>query len=419
MIPTAQSMQQVRKAHGFESIKNGHNDQPKALGSHSGLATGAAIDYRQPMEEQQTFEAFATVLPGLESLLAEEIRELGFVVTTVIPGGVTFAAEWPDIWRANLWLRGATRVLVRIGSFRALHLAQLDKRASKFHWGDFLRPDFPVRVEATCRKSRIYHAGAAKQRVENAIAKSVGVKIDDNASLCVKVRIEDDLCSFSLDTSGDPLHKRGHKQAVGKAPLRETMAALYLRACGFDGQEPVVDPMCGSGTFVIEAAEIAAGLAPGRTRRFAFEDLSNFDPEIWQALKAEKRAATQGYQAYGFDRDDGAIRNATANAERAGLAGSTTFARQAVSELIPPDGPKGLVMVNPPYGGRIGNKKLLFGVYGAFGKTMKERFSGWRVGLVTNEEPLARATGLPFAKKSDVIPHGGLKVRLYQTESLR
>lgn len=419
MIPTAQSMQQVRKAHGFESIKNGHNDRREALVSHSGLATSATIDYRQPMEEQQTFEAFATVLPGLESLLAEEMRELGFVVTTAVPGGVTFAAELPDIWRANLWLRGATRVLVRIGSFRAMHLAQLDKRASKFHWGDFLRPNIPIRVEATCRKSRIYHAGAAKQRVENAIVKSVGVAIDDSASLCVKVRIEDDLCSFSLDTSGDPLHKRGYKQAVGKAPLRETMGALFLRACAFDGHEPIVDPMCGSGTFVIEAAEIAAGLAPGRTRRFAFEDVANFDPEIWHELKREKRRVTGGYQAYGFDRDDGAIRNATANAERAGVANSTMFGRQAVSELTPPDGPKGLVLVNPPYGGRIGNKKLLFGVYGAFGKTMQERFPGWRVGLVTNEEPLARATGLPIVKKSDVIPHGGLKVRLYQTEPLR
>ena len=127
------------------------------------------------------------------------------------------------------------------------------------------------------------------------------------------VRIEDDYCTFSVDTSGEPLHRRGHKEAVGKAPMRETLAALFLRQCGYDGAEPVLDPMCGSGTFVIEAAEMAAGLAPGRTRRFAFEDLAGFDAEAWAEMK---QAPSRGTDIifHGSDRDAGAVKSAVANA---------------------------------------------------------------------------------------------------------
>ena len=152
----------------------------------------------------------------------------------------------------------------------------------------------PLRIEATCHRSRIYHAGAARQRVATAIAETLGAPVPDDPpddAVTVRVRIDDDLCTISLDTSGAPLHRRGHKQAVGAAPMRETLAALFLRACGYTGAEPVLDPMCGSGTFVLEAAEIAAGLAPGRSRAFAFERLATFDPAAWSALKAAAAAA--------------------------------------------------------------------------------------------------------------------------------
>ena len=205
-------------------------------------------------------EIYAVTAPGLEALLAEEAREAGFTVTATTPGGVTLTGGWPEVWRANLCLRGATRILARVAEFRALHLAQLDKRARKLPWADWLRPDIPVRVEATCRKSRIYHHRAAAQRVARAITETLGARPGDDG-ITVKLRIEDDLATLSLDTSGPSLHKRGLKQAVNKAPMRETLAALFLRAAGYRGTEPVVDPMCGSGTFVIEAAEIALGLA--------------------------------------------------------------------------------------------------------------------------------------------------------------
>lgn len=365
-----------------------------------------------------SFDIFLVATPGLEAALADEAREAGFAVQGTIPGGVTLTGGWPEVWRANLTLRGATRVLARIGEFRAFHLAQLDKRARKFDWASVLRPDVPVRVEATTTKSRIYHAGAATQRIETAIAETLGTTIAADAPVQIKARIIDDLVTLSVDTSGESLHKRGHKEAVNKAPMRETMAALLLRTCGYDGSEPVVDPMCGSGTFVIEAAEIALGLLPGRTRRFAFEHLASFDADAWQAMRAPVTPKPTALRFHGYDRDAGAIRMSLANAARAGVGDITSFNAQTITDLTPPEGPPGLVIVNPPYGARIGNKKPLFALYGSMGQVLAERFRGWRVGIVTTDPGLAKATGLRFDAPGPFIAHGGLKIRLYQTGRL-
>ncbi|HBS49332.1 MAG TPA: RNA methyltransferase [Rhodobacteraceae bacterium] len=367
----------------------------------------------------ESFEIFLQAPPGLEQVLAEEARGLGFADPVPVPGGVTLHGGWPEVWRTNLWLRGATRVLVRIGAFRAFHLAQLDKRARKFPWGEVLRPDVALRVEATSRKSKIYHARAAAQRVERAIAEELGAPIDAKAALTLRVRIDDNLCIFSVDSSGDPLYKRGYKPAVGKAPLRESMAALFLRAAGYDGRMPVLDPMCGSGTFPIEAAEIAAGLAPGRARGFAFEQLAGFDADRWAEMRARAgQVGETGLRFHGHDRNAGAIGSARANADRAGVGDLCHFTAQAVSDLAPPEGPPGLVIANPPYGTRIGERKPLFALYGALGEALRARFKGWRVGIVTTDAGLAQATGLPFLPPGPPVPHGGLKVRLYRTDPL-
>lgn len=371
------------------------------------------------MSDPAAFEIFLVATPGLESVLCEEALAQGFAGARTVPGGVVFEGRWPDVWRANLVLRGAGRVLARIGSFRALHLAQLDKRARKVQWARFLRADVPLRVEASCRRSRIYHAGAASQRVATAIAGELGAPIAEDADLRIMVRIEDDLVTVSIDTSGELLHKRGHKEAVNRAPMRETMAALFLRQCGYRGTEPVLDPMCGSGTFVIEAAEMALNLPPGRSRDFAFALLPGFNQQRWDALRHGATTATTPLRFYGSDRDPGAITMSIANAERAGVAAVTQFTHQAVADLTAPAGPPGLVIVNPPYGTRIGDKKALFGLYAALGQRLLAHFAGWRVGLVTTDPALARATNLPFQPPGPVISHGGLKVRLYQTSALK
>jgi putative N6-adenine-specific DNA methylase len=365
-----------------------------------------------------SFEIYLVATPGLEAALCDEARARGFRSPKVVPGGVRIEGRWHDVWRANLELRGTGRVLARIGSFPASHLSQLDKSARKFPWGETLRKEVAVRVEATCKKSKIYHAGAAAQRVATAIHEELGCPLSDDADVCIKIRIEHDVCTISIDSSGEMLHKRGHKEAIAKAPIRETLAAMFLQQCGYNGQEPVVDPMCGSGTFIMEAAEIAAGLKPGRTRSFAFEQLATFDAIAWQTMRDARVTTANAVHFYGSDRDAGAIRAAIANAERAGVSSITEFRQHAISDLKPPEGPPGLVIVNPPYGTRIGDKKPLFALYAALGQTLLQRFKGWRVGIVTTDAGLAKNTGLPFKPTTTSVNHGGLKVYLYQTETL-
>jgi putative N6-adenine-specific DNA methylase len=363
------------------------------------------------------FEIFLIATPGLEGPLCAEARARGFKAKT-IPGGVSLKGGWPEVWRANLEIRGAGRVIARIDEFRAIHLSQLDKRARLVPWATVLRKDVPFRVEASCKASKIYHSGAVEQRIERAIVEELGAKPSPDAEVCVRARIEDNVCTISIDTSGELLHKRGHKQAVAKAPMRETMASLFLRQCGFDGTEPVLDPMCGSGTFVIEAAEIASGMKPGRSRHFAFEQLATFDADTWQRMRDEVSIVTPSVRFYGSDLDPGAIRMSRANAERAGVGAITEFQERGIDELVAPPGPPGIVVVNPPYGDRIGNKKPLRVLYQTLGQRLTAHFAGWRVGIVTSDATLAAATGLPFSLTAEPVSHGGLQVTLYRTGPL-
>ena len=196
---------------------------------------GPPAELRSMPTVASEFEIFLVSPPGLEAVLCDEVSAKGFTDPKAVTGGVVVRGGWPEVWRANLEIRGATRVLARIGAFHAGHLAQLDKLARKFPWGENLRPDVPVKVEVTCKKSRIYHAGAAAQRIETAIREELGAPISPDAEVCIMARFEDNLCTISVDTSGESLHKRGYKEAVAKAPMRETMASLFLRQCGYDG----------------------------------------------------------------------------------------------------------------------------------------------------------------------------------------
>ncbi|PSL21277.1 THUMP domain-containing class I SAM-dependent RNA methyltransferase [Shimia abyssi] len=364
------------------------------------------------------FEIFLITSPGLEKALVEEVREAGFAKPKMMPGGVRFRGNWHDVWRANLELRGAVKVLARIGSFSAMSLGALEKRARDFDWGQFLRRDIPVKVEVTTQKSKIYHQGAAAERIEKILREDVGMAIDPDAAVVLKARIDDNLVTLSIDTSGESLHKRGHKAAVAKAPMRETMAALFLRQMGFDGSQTVFDPMCGSGTFVIEAAEIAAGLRPGRSRTFAFEHLATFDADVWATMRQVSALTAPACQFFGADRDAGAVTSSRANATRAGVADFTDFSQGKAEEIAPPTAAPGIVIVNPPYGSRISNKGHLYGLHSGLGMALKARFSGWRVGIVTTEAGLARATGLPLLEPGPSVSHGGLRVRLFQTDPL-
>lgn len=372
-----------------------------------------------------SFEIFLATAPGLENALYEEVRTKGFKKTKTVKGGVTIQGGWPEVWRANLWIRGASRILARIASFKATNLAHLESLTRDIAWNDILNPIYPVRVEVSCAKSKIYHSGAAAERILHGLNASLGASVhqDDtveiDAEIKIMARIHHDICTLSVDTSGDLLHKRGYKAAINKAPMRENMAALFLQQCGYTGTETVFDPMCGSGTFVIEAAEIATKLNPGRHRHFAFEKLATFEADAWQKMRHVKRDADTQLKFYGSDRDLGAIKMSQENAQHANVASVTDFKQQSISDITPPTTTPGLVIINPPYGGRLGDKKKLIPLYQTLGTALRKNFKGWRVGIVTTEASLAKATGLRFLPQTAPVQHGGLRVTLFRTEALR
>jgi putative N6-adenine-specific DNA methylase len=243
--------------------------------------------------------------------------------------------------------------------------------------------------------------------------------LDEEVSegLTLLVRLEGDTCTVSADTSGEALHRRGYRQEVSRAPLRETLAAGILVLAGYDGVEPLVDPMCGSGTFLIEGAWMSRRRAPGLSRAFAFERFPGFDAAGWAERKA--RAQAESLPAprsvlRGYDINAGALGTARRNARRAEV--TLTLERQDVRTLALPSGPgRGLVVVNPPYGKRVGEAEDLPGLYRALGATFRRTFPGWRAAvLVPEEQGLIRALGLPEAR-SLPVRNGGLRCRLLLT----
>jgi putative N6-adenine-specific DNA methylase len=327
-----------------------------------------------------------------------------------------------DVWKANMYLRGATKVLARIGEFRAFHLAQLDKRARKFPWHITISKGMSIKAEVvTNRKNKIYHAGAAVERIERAISEEIGSKIAgsvSSADIVFKIRIIDNNVIISIDTSGDGLYKRGYKLATGKAPIRENIASLALYYCGYTGNEPVLDPMCGSGTFIIEAAEISRNLMPGRNRKFSFQNLNSYDEKLVDYFIKKWENKISEFTFFGMDRNHNVVEHSIQNSKRAGIDDISNFKAQSIERLSRPKGPEGLVIVNPPYGSRIGKKKDLFSLYRTFGEKMKNEFSGWRVGMITSDNALAQSTKLPLISSELAISNGGLKIHLYRTETL-
>ena len=362
---------------------------------------------------------FAVCAPGLEPLVAGELSALGVESSTAVAGGVSFRGDLDLLMRANLQLRCATRMLLEVDSFRVNHLSQLHKRAAKVDWAAFVPPGARVRVQATCKRSRIYHSDAAAQRVSRALEESVSAKSaggDEEAALPVRVHIERDVCRLSLDASGEALWRRGQKREVSAAPLRENLAAAGLLACGYDGSEPLLDPMCGSGTLLLEAGAIALNRAPGRDRDFAFMHWAGFDLAAWQALLAEANALERSGPAAGLvgsDINAGAVGVSRRNLNRAGLIEWVQLERRRLVDLAAPAG-RGLWISNPPYGARLGRSDDLLGLYGEMGRIFRERFKGWRLALFTSQPKLAEATGLRFESSRPAWPHGGLKIRLYR-----
>lgn len=318
--------------------------------------------------------------------------------------------------RANLWLRTASRVLVRVARFKATAFFELEKRAKQIPWGGFLAPGGDAEFRVTARKSKLYHSGAIAERLGNAVLTRVqgtavhGRTAPARGQLFV-VRMFRDVCEISVDSSGDLLHMRGYRQAVAKAPLRETLAAALLIAGEWRADTPLLDPFCGSGTIPIEAALLARQIAPGMQRRFAFMDWPEFHASDWTALIDEARSkalARAPSRILASDRDAGAIESAAANAERAGVAADVDLSVRALSAIEPPS-TAGLIATNPPYGVRVGRRAAVRNLYAQLGHVLRARCSGWRIALYSPDPRLTGEVGLRLREILRTT-NGGIRV---------
>jgi putative N6-adenine-specific DNA methylase len=370
---------------------------------------------------QQREQVFVSALPGLEPALEAEAEALGLSPQRV-EGGVELTGA-PGLYQeANLRLRTASRVLLRLGRFAAPDVAALTKGLAGLPlgkvWDGRTAPSLSVALHRSRLKGQdAVMAAAARAWGLPSVERAGPLDEEVSEGLTLLVRLEGDTCTVSADTSGEALHRRGYRQEVSRAPLRETLAAGILVLAGYDGVEPLVDPMCGSGTFLIEGAWMSRRRAPGLSRAFAFERFPGFDAAGWAERKARAQAESLPVPRSvlrGYDINAGALGTARRNARRAEV--TLTLERQDVRTLALPSGPgPGLVVVNPPYGKRVGEAEDLPGLYRALGATFRRTFAGWRAAvLVPEEQGLIRALGLPEAR-SLPVRNGGLRCRLLLT----
>jgi len=330
--------------------------------------------------------------------------------------------------RANLWLRTASRVLARFGTFHARALGELERRASLLPWDQYLTPGRPVHLRVTSRKSRLYHQGAIAERIGNGIREVTGTapesaSANEEASgdeQVVVVRLLRDECLVSLDSSGELLHRRGYRLATAKAPLRETLAAALLMASEWDGVHPLIDPFSGSGTIPIEAALLARKIPPGLNRQFGFQRWCGYEQTKWDALVESARRgilAEAPGTILGSDRDSGAVTAARSNAERAGVMRDLALEKASVSSLKSP-GPVGWMVTNPPYGTRVGERQRLRDLYASLGNVLRRDFPGWHFTMLVAAGGLERQTGIALGSVFET-KNGGISVRALSARGVR
>ena len=359
-----------------------------------------------------SLDCYAICPPGVEAITAGELTGLNLRPTATEPGGVSFRTDRAGLYRANLHLRTANRVSVRVAEFPATTFPELERRARRISWESVVPVGAAVAFRVTCRKSKLYHAGAVEQRLVEA-AERGGHGTTAGAPQEFIVRVYRDQVTVSADSSGELLHMRGYRLATAKAPLRETLAAAVILGSGWDRTSALIDPMCGAGTIPIEAALLARGMAPGRSRHFGFEQWPDFDATLWGEIRAqaeERVLAGAPGLIRGSDRDAGAISAAESNAARAGVAGDIIFHHGAVSALEAPPG-MGWVVTNPPYGVRVGEADKLRDLFARFGQVLRTRCPGWQVAMLSGNRALEAQVGLGWEDRFRTN-NGGIPVRL-------
>jgi len=366
-------------------------------------------------------DLFAVVTPGLESIALNEMQGLGFYPLTKENGGVLFKGDLNTVYRSNLNLRTVSRILVRLGHFHASAFSELRKKASRLPWEKFIAPGQPISIRATCHKSRLYHSDGVIERVLGAINDRLGSASThhkpsdmEEKSLyqLIVVRLVNDECTISIDSSGELLHRRGYRLETAKAPLRETLAASLLFASGWNKIDPLLDPFCGSGTIPIEAALLAKGIPPGFSRQFSFMLWPNYDKSIWENLLTiiQIKSSNELPIIQGSDRDAGAIEMSIANAKRAGVSDLIEFTCEAISSISPPPMP-GFLVTNPPYGFRINSNKDLRNLYAQFGNVARSHCMNWNIAILCSDINLLAQTRMKL-DTSFRFNNGGIGVFL-------
>jgi putative N6-adenine-specific DNA methylase len=367
---------------------------------------------------------FAITVPGLEFLCRDELLQRGIPDDQIKPivGGVEFTGRLSEGYLANLHLRTATRVLMRIAEFKASNFQQLEKKTAEIAWELFLYPGFTVEINVSTHKSRLSHTAAIAERVDRTIADRLGAQrvVHPIFSQRIFIRSMSDQFTVSIDSSGQALYKRGIKTHGGRAPLRETGAAAILQLMGYSPGMTLIDPMCGSGSFSIEAALMSRNIPPGWFRDFAFMGWPAFRSRQWQHLKEEAKSRfidAAPISIHASDKDPGACESLRICLESFDLSQVVQiqcldFLDLKTNIFMNKDKPRaaGLMVFNPPFGKRLGSEAESRSLFRTICRRLKSEFKGWRFALLMPREGMIRK--LPFPFESRPFYHGGLKLVL-------
>ena len=359
---------------------------------------------------------------GLEAVLKREIQDLGYEISQVEDGRVTFYGGIEAVCRANIFLRTAERILLKVGSFKAVSFDELFEKTKSLPWEDYIPADGKFWVtKASSVKSRLFSPSDIQSIMKKAMVERLKTRYriqwfaEDGASYPVRVFLMKDIVTVGIDTSGTSLHKRGYRPSAGKAPISETLAAALIMLTPWKGDRILVDPFCGSGTFPIEAAMMAANIAPGMNRSFTAEAWTNLvEKKYWYQAADEAEAGINDSidtDIQGYDADGDVIRTARQNAENAGVGHLIHFQQRPVKELSHPK-KYGFIITNPPYGERLEDKAKLPALYREFGESFK-RLDSWSAYMITSYEDAERYFGRK-ADKNRKIYNGMLKTYFYQ-----
>ena len=365
-------------------------------------------------------DCLAVVPPGFEAVCRDELAGVSETlrVLDVAKGAVFFKAKLADILAANLWVRTANRFLMRMAGFKATNFRQLEKQAGEIAWELYLPPGTVPDIKTTSHHSRLYHTDAVRSRAGAAIEACWGKKhlpLDGESHQRLFIRLDNDRATFSLDSSGEPLYRRGLKTHAAAAPLRETLAAAILVTAGFRPDRPLVDPMCGAGTFSLEAAMMAKQMAPGLRRDFAFTHWPAFPENAWRHMNAKAAGRVRTLDApliVASDVDPLACDRLSACIRENRLDDAVTTRQQDFFDYSAAGLPPGLVVLNPPYGLRLTSGSDTRSFYKRISAKLRQSFSGWRAGVILPQRSLADLFTYFHGSNQAAFEHGGLKLWL-------